>query len=466
MLRLSFLLLALLAQLAAAAHVSPLRARADILSPEHDPFYKPPSGWKDRENGAVLRSRKIKPALVTAIEMKVEHAYEILYRTTGTYDSDPSYTVTTVLVPYNAKRDKLAVPLTLINASGQKCVPSYVIRKGSELPGDFEFNWQFLLEQQILEHGYIVSLPDYQGPERVHPVGPLEGRQVLDSIKATISYDQLNLKKDTPVVTWGYSGAAVAAGWAAQLQPSYAPSINAAGFMLGGTPVNQTDAFVNQDNTGHSSWVFSGLVGISYAYPELLDWITPRLTQKGKKMYETLRKACFLDTARGYKHKKLFSEEYIRGGSHMLYEPVFQDVFHQLNLGVNKTLIPKAPVLMVHALYDSSVNYTGPLRVAKYWGSRGADVTIQLNKDSKINHPNTQVANIPTMILFMKERFANKPFHKGFHREYVEKPLEDKRYNEAKLEILVDAIKDILGGKIGPAKKKLGKIHTHIHLRR
>lgn len=454
--------LASLLRLATAAHLAPLGKRADILSPENDPFYKPPSGWKSEEPGTVLRSRKVKPSLLTAIEIKVEHAYEVLYRTTGTYDNDPSYTVTTILVPYNAKRDRLVAPLTFMDASGIKCAPSYAIRKGSEFPGDLSLNYQVLLVEQILEQGFISTLPDYQGPNRVHPVGPLEGRQTLDGIKATINYDKLNLHKDTKVVTSGYSGGAIAASWAAQLHPSYAPSLNAVGFTVGGTPVNETEAFEHQDNTKSSSWIFSGFVGLAYAYPELLEWVTPRLTKEGRKMFNFLRDNCLVETGQKYKHKKLFSEKYIRGGSNLLHEPIFVHILNQLNLGVNKTLTPSAPVLMVHALDDSSTNYTAPQRVAKWWAERGADVTLQLDTDPRINHPQTQLANVPTMILFMKERFAGKPFPKGFKREFVAKPLEDKRFIQAGLGVLVEAIKNLLGGKIGPANKKL---NSHVHIR-
>ena len=145
---------------AAAAVAAPLERRADILSPKNDPFYKAPEGWESEAPGTVLRSRKIVPTLLTFDKINVEHAYEILYRTTGTFESDPAVTVTTVLVPYNAKRDKLVNALTYVDADGSECALSYSIRKGSEFPGDIVKDYQLLLVEQILEAGYIVTLPD------------------------------------------------------------------------------------------------------------------------------------------------------------------------------------------------------------------------------------------------------------------------------------------------------------------
>lgn len=86
---------------------------------------------------------------------------------------------------------------------------------------------------------------------------------------------------------------------------------------------------------------------------------------------------------------------------------------------------------------------------------------LEADMDPKISHSETQLANVPTMLLFMEERFANKPFPKGFHLKKVTKMLEDENFDKAGLDVLVEAIKNILGGKIGPANKKL---NTHLKL--
>jgi hypothetical protein len=62
----------------------------------------------------------------------------------------------------------------------------------------------------------------------------------LDSVRATKAFATLGLASNVKVGMWGYSGGAIAQGWAAALQPSYAPDLNVVGIAHGGTPANLT----------------------------------------------------------------------------------------------------------------------------------------------------------------------------------------------------------------------------------
>lgn len=86
--------------------------------------------------------------------------------------------------------------------------------------------------------GYIVTSSDYEGPNAAFGAGPLAGHGVLDAIRATLAFPTLKLPKGTGVVGVGYSGGAIATGWAAALQPSYAPELPILGWAQGGTPAN------------------------------------------------------------------------------------------------------------------------------------------------------------------------------------------------------------------------------------
>ena len=63
---------------------------------------------------------------------------------------------------------------------------------------------------------------------------------MLDSIRATLAFSTLQLSKGVKVGLWGYSGGAIAMGWASALKPSYAPELNIVGAAHGGTPANLT----------------------------------------------------------------------------------------------------------------------------------------------------------------------------------------------------------------------------------
>lgn len=457
-------LLSLCVSLVASAAVAPLQERADILSPENDPFYKAPQGWKDEKPGAILRSRKIEAALLTVDKINVEAAYQILYRTTGTHESDPAVTITTVLVPYNAKRDKLITHLTYVDADGSQCSLSYAIRKGSELPGDIALLHQTLLLEQALEAGYIMTLPDYQGKNRAFGAGRLEGRQTLDSIRATLDFDKLNLKKKSPVVVSGYSGGAIASGWTAQLASTYAPELNTVGYAMGGTPANMTGTMIKLDGGLFSAFAVAGVAGLAYSYDDILEWASPRLTAKGRRAIDFARNQCLVPTLLRYPFSKLLSDDFVKGGANMLHVPAVRNVLDTLVMGVSKKETPNAPVFMYHSKNDEVIPYDDAIKAGRDWASHGADVTFVTNTNPILEHLTTEFVNVPNLLFFYEDRFANKSFPKGFHHKTIDSPLNEPRVQQQHLKNLVDIIQNILGDKLGPADAKFkAYIRKHSH---
>jgi dienelactone hydrolase len=106
--------------------------------------------------------------------------------------------------------------------------------------------------------GYAVVVADYEGmrdPARVHHymVGDIEGRVVLDGIRALYNLDSSkNSINDEAIFTGGYSQGGHAAFWADAIADKYAPDIKLKGSIGFGpvTSVNETltDAIVNNAN--------------------------------------------------------------------------------------------------------------------------------------------------------------------------------------------------------------------------
>ena len=68
--------------------------------------------------------------------------------------------------------------------------------------------------------------------------GHLAGQAVLDSVRAVLAFNQSQLDAaSTRVAAIGYSGGALATGWAAALQPTYAPDVELIASSFGGTCV-------------------------------------------------------------------------------------------------------------------------------------------------------------------------------------------------------------------------------------
>ncbi len=154
--------------------------RATLPSP--DPFYRPPDGFENEKPGAVLRSRRIIASLFGFIPNPVE-SYQILYRTTAVNGSAIA-TVTTVFKPLIPKKDRFITYNSAYDSSSSNCSPSYSYKLGSNTDSPFTTtnNIEFLVIQLYLLSGYIVSSPDYEGPDAAFTPGYLSGMGVLDSM--------------------------------------------------------------------------------------------------------------------------------------------------------------------------------------------------------------------------------------------------------------------------------------------
>src|SRR5262249_37625989 len=119
------------------------------------------------------------------------------------------------LVSYQVAEDSLAT----------KCAPSYQLQQGVP-PENLVAQAEILLIDGLLEHGWSVVVPDYQGPDSAYGAGLQSGRMTLDGIRAAESLPQAEVDGSrTKVGMMGYSGGSIATGWAAELQPSYEPEL-------------------------------------------------------------------------------------------------------------------------------------------------------------------------------------------------------------------------------------------------
>ena len=450
------LLLCLLTFLSQAlAHTPHLYRRASIPTPPNDPFYSPPAGWRGASPGDILRTRKVSLAFLSIDRINYKAAYQILYRTTAGYEDEPSHTVTTVIVPHNAKSGQLVNYLAYIDSNGAQCAPSYSMRQGSKFLNDDLLNYQQLLFSTFLNEGWILTIPDYQGPQRAFAAGRLEGRMSLDGIRAALNFGEIGLDKNTSVVTYGYSGGAIASGWTAALQASYAPEINAIGFAMGGTPANVTSTVQSLDKGVFSGLCVAGITGIIYAYQVVQDWFQNHLYPKGNDAIEYARSHCITDIFSRYPFSHVFSDDFFRNGSSILYDPTIQSVISDIVLGLKESETPKAPVYMFHSQHDEIVPFSDARKTSHNWAKHGADVFFQEFSDLPIGHALSEITNIPNSLFFVRDRFAGKPFPKGYTRKVTGNGLEEPNASLAGLGELVRAIQDIQGREVGPADSEL-----------
>ena len=146
------------------------------------------------------------------------------------------------------------------------CAPSYLLRQ-ARLPSPLFFD--NVMIGTALAEGRDVVVSDYEGPRSELLVGPLEGRETLDGIRAAEGFpgDGLN-GTATKVGLEGYSGGSVPTIWAGALAASYAPKLDIVGVAAGGVAANPDYISAHIDHSLLFGGVILGLVGISRAYPQ------------------------------------------------------------------------------------------------------------------------------------------------------------------------------------------------------
>lgn len=446
--RVYLLLLALVLPLLALAARHPY--------PADDPFYRPPHGWKKSKPGDILRSRKIEAGTYGAIKLHVD-AWQILYRTERT-NSTPLATVTTVLVPKDADTGKLVSMASPENACTTKCAPSYLFRYSGHLDlSNLEPRWEQLVYLTFLQRGWIVVSPDHEGPNSAFSAGVQQGKAVLDSIRAVLRFKEINWNKHVQVIGHGYSGGAIANGWAAAMQHIYAPEIHMAGWSLGGTPSDPAMTLNFLDGTLSAGIVVNGAVGLAQGYPEIERVMEKKWTDAGRKAVADARDKCIYEMVFTYANQTFQSSKFINGNTRLTDIPAVGKVMDELVLGRNATLTPKAPVFMFHAAYDEEIVWYQANNTAVAWCGNGANIRFLTESSPDMNHVATYLLNIPYIVEFMEDRFSGKDYYDGGCQfdNMVKNPVWDVKVLGERTQELLVSILALLGQEIGSSDNLL-----------
>ena len=378
------------------------------LLPSVDPFYQPPSGFENQAPGAILRSRKIATAYFGLIPNPVQ-AWQLLYRTKA-IDGSAIATVTTVFKPSNAKTDRFVSFHTAYDGAARSgvCDPSYNYRLLAPQI-DLISSFEFLLLQAFILDGNIVSSPDYEGPDAAFGAGRLAGTGVLDSMRAVANFKAtLGFDNDKPaVVGYGYSGGGIATGWAASLQPTYAPELAIKGWATGGTPANLTGTAVFIDGTlfaGFLPQALAGLVAPTAYGAELNPVFDEIITPYGRLVLNTAEQICGVENLFTFAFQEVQSTKVQDLGDKVLYQPTIASVLARNIMGQRKDETPTAPVYMFHAPSDEIIPYANATTLRDEWCGYGASVEFVTVANG--GHATTEVIGFPGAFDFVKAAFA------------------------------------------------------------
>ncbi|KAF7975244.1 hypothetical protein HWV62_10218 [Athelia sp. TMB] len=331
---------------------------ATVHIPDNDPFYTPPARFELSAPGTVFWNRSV-PSAISGVT-----AVQILYRTTLA-NGIATGTVATILTGPNSTGDKLVAFADAEDAVNTTCADSYLYYTNSTSIPDTSF---------ILATGATVVVPDYEGPNSAFSAGRQEGMGVLDGIRAALNYAPAGIRKNATVGGYGYSGGATAIGWAASLQPIYAPELNVKGWAFGGTPANVTSTLQKVEGTIFAGFAVSGLAGQIAAYSAIRKRFAQLATAVGVAAVAKAKTQCSTNDSSDFMFVNIESTTFQKLGDRFLYDPVIASVLLKGTMGLYKNETPTAPVYMLHSKSDEVIPYTSAQATANAWCANGAGI--------------------------------------------------------------------------------------------
>jgi hypothetical protein len=398
---------AALALVACLATVAPPVSAAGPQRPDRDPFYSYAgrTPLADVPPGTVLRTRTVQLAL--GPQATPVSAEQLLYRTTSQLGR-PTVTVTTVLTPTPAPVvPQIVGYLSFYDGLGSQCDPSYTLAGGD--PGA-ETRQQAEEEEMLmlwyLSMGWVVTVPDFEGTRLAWMAGRESGYGTLDAIRATESY--LKVADTTKVGLSGYSGGALAADWASELAPAYAPELDIVGVAAGGVPVDQAHLFdyVNGDDV-YSSVLPGMLLGLARGYHlDLRRYLSPYGARLVRAESHVCIASVFGDHP-GLRYQRLMKPRY-RDLAHVA---PFRRMLREQRMGTVPGH-PAAPLFLAVGNADGKgdgVMRADDLRaLAREYCAQG--VPVQLEVYDGADHTSAGAFFDPATGPFLQSRFAGAPF--------------------------------------------------------
>ncbi|WP_227979198.1 lipase family protein [Nocardia spumae] len=374
-----------------------------LLPPSRDPFYRAPADLAAHAPGTVLRSRPVQIALLGVIPQRVS-AWQLLYRSNDLHGR-PEAVVTTVLLPGDAD-PHAARPLlafqSAIDAAGERCTPSYALRRGALVPGSItQLEW--LLVANALRRGWAVSIADHEGMSGRFGAPREPGYRGLDGIRAALHFAPLGLDADTPVVVWGYSGGGMAGSWLVEMAPTYAPELRIEGAALGAPVGDPGEVFVRLNGGPYAGFPAIVIAALRQVYPALSEVLDGRISAAGERLLE--RAAALPPIVALARLAGQDVGDYLdRPLPEVLSGPAMREMFDDMRLGQHT---PHCPVLVIQPVHDQIIDMSCiDGQVERY---RRGGATVGYIRDRLSDHFSLFPLATPLSLDWLADRIAGRP---------------------------------------------------------
>lgn len=392
-----------------AVLAAPGAASADAPLPQNDPFYAVPHGISQLRNGTILKSRSV--AVSTAGVPLPVRAWQLEYKSEDV-DNRPTAMVTTVMVPTAPWTRSGTRPLVSYqvaeDGAGTQCAASYAL-DGGLAAGQSESNayGETGLIASVLEHGFAVVAPDYEGPDSHFLAAPEEAHGVLDSIRATLVFRPAGFGTNTRVGMMGYSGGGYATAVAALYQARYAPELHLLGAAIGSPAASVKAEVTAFDGTVAGGAIAMSIAALERAYPGA--HLDRYLNAAGKQAVAATAHDCLAAAAAREPFGRLESWEAfpnaLESRSMMQFLSAISPEFMPGN--------PQIPVLLYHDRTDEFAPVGPALDMVHRWCHAGTPVQVHVEPVGE--HIAYESVGQPLALSWLDGRFARQPLVTACH---------------------------------------------------
>lgn len=400
LLALPALLVAVVVPLQAPPAAATAAPSATAVAPD---FYRAPSPLPRAAPGTILRSRRA--AVQLGVGAPAVKAWTVMYHSRDTTGAGVPVTgtVLTPTAPWTGGGPRPVVGFAVgTQGPGPQCAPSKQLVAGTE--------YEDSSISQALRRGWAVAVTDYEGyttgDRATYVTGRSEGHAVLDVVRAAQKLPGSGVRRDAPLLLWGYSQGGGASTWATVLQPSYAPELRLRATAAGGVPADAKAVGDSLNGNVGAAFLLYSLSGFAEAYPTRFP-LAANLNAAGKATVAAVNTQCVSDSLARYAFRDVGS--YLKAGTTVAQFQAIPSVAAVLaeNTITGKPMVPKVPVLQYHGLADEIVPLGQALELRRAWCRRDVAVTFV---GVPGEHLTASVQAAPLAVQFLADRLAGRPF--------------------------------------------------------
>lgn len=372
------------------------------IPPSSDSFYNVPPLISLYPAGTIINYRAV-PSDIGAFGVKTNlaSAHQILYRTNDG-DGKATATVLTVLVPPNANYGAVLSVVMAEDAVSIDCAPSYGMLLESEIfsrTNSATAQLQLLLVEAAMAQGWVVIVPDFEGPKASFLDSKLAGQATLDGIRAALKSGWFTgIRRDAALTLWGYSGGASAALVAASLRPTYASELDISGVALGGlsSPNLSLSIFTEINKGPHAGLIPMSLIAVGKADATFQASLDKHLLASAKNKFNLPRTQCLDANLATFDNVDVL-------GMFDCWDCVKADLVTALSKHKETTYVPRSGnAFIYHCLHDELTPIAEIDKEVQDFCQEGAIVHYQRDLGSKVNHRNYGVLGAPHAIQWLR----------------------------------------------------------------